>query len=492
MTSSSMLTKGVDPRRRAYILVTVAACAVAASVLAQDMTAYFCVTIPALAPLFVWLWTGAPGIPVLPAISGVYLIYYAFPLFRADIEAYGPQALVTAGATVGSFLVAASVGSLPFLLRAQRRARVSAQSFASTDQIVAVVFIGLVGGIVYNLALMTGNLTWLGASASVLRAVASTLTSVACYLLGSARASRLLVGQRWMLALVSLVGVIILSLGNLLLVGGLTNILAAVFGYVITAKRIPWVGLALAFAVVSVLQAGKYEMRQTYWASNSQTMEQVSVLQTPGMMVDWFTAGIVALASTDNGSTAPDVLERASLLHMVLLVQRATPDFIPYLEGETYELLPAMVAPRFLEPDKVASQAGLNLLSIRYGLQYVGSASSTTIGWGLVAEAYANFGFAAVFPVGFLFGAFCGFLMRLSTGAEPLSLPMFMTIAATLTLLNVELDFSYLVVTLAQTMAAVLLLAALPHLFRGRVRQSRAREAIAVEAEGPAARVHGV
>src|SRR5207244_12888029 len=130
-------------------------------------------------------------------------------------------------------------------------------------------------------------------------------------------------------------------------------------------------------------------MRQRYWSAHTQTMEQSSVFQVPAMTADWFTAGVGALASGSSNSSS--VLERASLLHMLLLVQRTTPDFIPYLEGKTYALLLAMLIPRFFEPEKTVSQAGLNLLSMRYGLQTVESTARTTIGWGLVAEAYANF-----------------------------------------------------------------------------------------------------
>jgi hypothetical protein len=474
MRPSSIFIKGLDRRRRAYVLGGAAACAAVGSLFAQDDVAYFFVVVPALVPLFIWLYMGAPGIPVLPAISGLFVIYYALPMLRSDIAAYGSQELITAGGAVGTFLLAASVGCLPFVLRAGRNPRISERSFASDNQIVVVIFAGLAGGIIYNLLIMTGNLAWLGATASVLRSVVSTLTSVACYLLGSARGSGVLAGQRWMLALATLSALIVASLGNLFLVGGFTNLLAAVFGYVISAKRIPWFGLTLAFAVASVLHAGKFEMRRMYWQPHTQSMQQMSIVEVPGMMVEWFAAGVSAIWSGDRES---DVLERASLLHMVLLVQRMTPDYIPYLEGETYALLPSMLVPRFLEPEKIQSQAVLNLLSVRYGLQYVDSTASTTIGWGMVAEAYANYSFAGVVVVGFLFGAFCGFLMRLSTGAAPLSLPMFVAIAATLGLLNVEMDFSYLAVTLAQTMIAVLMLAVLPRLVpKKRRRQSPAAE----------------
>ena len=53
-------------------------------------------------------------------------------------------------------------------------------------------------------ALISGGLSWLGTSVGLVRSVVLTLTSIACYLLGCARASGLLVGDRWALALAGL------------------------------------------------------------------------------------------------------------------------------------------------------------------------------------------------------------------------------------------------------------------------------------------------
>jgi hypothetical protein len=110
----------------------------------------------------------------------------------------------------------------------------------------------------------------------------------------------------------------------------------------------------------------------------------------------------------------------------------------------------------------------LNLLNIRYGLQNADSATNTTIGWGLISEALANFGYLGVILVGVFFGAGCGALMRFSAGAEVNSVPMFVTIASILTLFNLEADFAYLLTTLAQTVAAVLLPCLLLHFAAGR------------------------
>ncbi|MEA2994170.1 MAG: hypothetical protein QOD40_3090 [Alphaproteobacteria bacterium] len=472
------LSRNLDPRR-AFILRAAAVGLLLPAVFAQNAIAYLCIAGPVVVPLFLWLRAGAAGMPILPVISGLYFIYYAVPMLRGELTFYGSESLVEAGATVGAFLLAASLASWPFLSRARAR-RTSARNFVPDRQIVRLVFIGLTAGIIYYLALMSGSLNWLGPSISLVRSLALTLTSLACYFLGCARTSRLLVGGQWVAALAGMILLVILSLSNLLLVGGIMNLLAAFLGYIITGKRVPWFSMAMICAILAVLHAGKLQMRSTYWLPNSQFLEQSSAVELPAMMVDWFTGGVDALWSGGNES---DLLERATLLHMLLLVQRTTPDLVPYLGGDTYALLPSMLVPRFVEPDKPQSQAGLNLLSIRYGLQTLESTANTTIGWGVVAEAYANFGYIAVVIVGVFFGALCGALMRISAAAAPLSVPMLVTIAAALVLFNLELDLSYLIITLFQTVVSTVVFASLPKLWTSRRRRAIPAEAMLLNGE---------
>ena len=114
MNSVSLFSQALDPHRRAYILGAVTACVMTVGVFAQDLIAYLCVAIPAIVPLFLWMRAGALGMPVLPAISGLFFVYYAVPLLRSDIALYGSEELIGAAAMVGSFLVAASVASGEF------------------------------------------------------------------------------------------------------------------------------------------------------------------------------------------------------------------------------------------------------------------------------------------------------------------------------------------------------------------------------------------
>ena len=480
--------RAVDLRQAANLLRLIALCLLAASPFAVDPIAYMCVTIPVLVAPFLWVSSGAFGIPVLPVISALSYLYYAMPLLSGNtLAVYRPEDLVWAALSVGLFLTAASLAAWPFMgdgrgrkkmpptIRAPGKARLiktrSVNNLATNDELYRLIVIGLAAGILYYLALASGVASSLGTAIGVVRSVAVTLTSLACYLTGFARGAGLLTGQRWFAALAGFLLVTALSMSGLFLVGGAINIAAALLGYVLAAKRIPWIMLGVVFVVLSILNAGKLNIRNEYWERDNQSLKNSSIMQVPGMMVDWFAAGIGGTASKALGTRDPEnnsLLERTSLLHMVLAVQEATPSIIPYLEGGTYALLPSMLVPRFLQPDKTESQAGLNLLSVRYGRQRAEDTYKTTLGWGMVAEAYANYGNPAVIIVGALFGAFCGMLMRLSATAAPLSLAMLIAIASTLALCNLELDVSSLVVSMLQTYGGILLFSALPRVVKRR------------------------
>ena len=480
--------RAVDLRQAGNLLRLIALCLMAASPFAVDPIAYMCITIPVLVAPFLWVSSGAFGIPVLPVISALSYLYYAMPLLSGNtLAVYRPEDLVWAALSVGLFLTAASLAAWPFmgdgrgrnkpppLTRRPSKAQLirarSVNNLASNDELYRLIFIGLAAGILYHLSLASGAASYLGTAIGLVRSVAVTLTSLACYLTGFARGAGLLTGQRWFAALAGFLLVTALSMSGLFLVGGAVNIAAALLGYVLAAKRIPWIMLGVVFVILSILNAGKLNIRNEYWARDNQSLKSTSVTQLPGMMLDWFVAGIGGTVSKALGSRQPEsisLLERTSLLHMVLAVQEATPSIIPYLEGGTYALLPSMLVPRFLEPDKTESQAGLNLLSVRYGRQRAEDTYKTTLGWGMVAEAYANYGNPAVLVVGALFGALCGMLMRLSATAAPLSLAMLMAIASTLALCNLELDVSSLAVSMLQTAGGILLFAALPRFVKRR------------------------
>lgn len=477
MTANPASFRVVDPRQIGFIFQVISVGLLVASIFAQDPIAYLLVTIPVLVPAFIWVASGAFGMPVLPVVSALFYIYYAMPLLiGSTLATYRPEELVRAAFSVGLFLLAASVMAWPFAIdvrnrtnparkvapsrRAQAIRAKSLGNLASNDELFRLIFVGLAAGNIYYLAEASTYASYLGTSIGVVRAVCVTLASAACYLLGFARGVGALAGPRWVLALAGFFSLTILSISNLMLVGGALNMAAVLLGYMLAAKRIPWIVLGSAFALLTILNAGKTNMRNAYWAPDSQAVQNSSILGLPGMMANWLVSGVSGSVSA--GASSGRLLERTSLLHMVLAVQDATPAIIPYLEGESYALLPSMLMPRFLDPEKLESQAGLNLLSVRYGRERAEDTYKTTIGWGLVAEAYANFGNPGVIGIGMLFGLLCGVLMRLSATASPVSLVMLLTISSALTLCNLEMDFSSLVMSLLQTTGGILLFALLP------------------------------
>jgi hypothetical protein len=477
--------RAVNPRQLGVFFIAVTVVLLLLSVFAQDSIAYLCVTVPVLIPIFLWVSYGAYGIPVLPLIAVLFYLYYAMPLLIGDtLQVYKTSDLVWATLSVGYFLLAASLAAWPFLAPPRRRPRPASAGRASRyarslkesslrnisliGDLNRLIFVGLAAGVLFNAAIAGGQLGFLGSFAGLLRACVFPLTYVACYLTGFARGAGLLTGRRWLFAFGAFIAITALSMSSLFLVGGAMNIAAVVLGYVLGTKRLPWTGLIVAFALLSVLNAGKGTVREMYWARDSQSVQNASLTKVPGMLADWFVEGVSNIGSTAARARGPSLLERTSLLHMVLAVQEATPKIIPYLEGETYTMLPQMLVPRFVDPDKIESQAVLNLLSVRYGRENAENTGKTTIGWGMVSEAYANFGNLGVAAVGAVLGVLCGFLMRLSARAGPTSIAMLIAIASTLTLCNLEADFSYTMVTLFQTIVGVCLFAMLPRLRSGR------------------------
>jgi hypothetical protein len=235
-------------------------------------------------------------------------------------------------------------------------------------------------------------------------------------------------------------------------VGGIIYALATIFGYVIVAKRIPYGVLGMILVAVTVLHAGKGAMRQRYWETETNYGGVSSLLQVPQLAAEWVGEGIHVIV-TGSGEQSP--LDRTGLLQMILRVQSDTPNHIDYLMGETYALLPSILVPRFIDPDKPASQVGMDLLNIRYGILTVEGAAVTAVGWGFIAEAYANFGDLGVIGIALLFGFYCGMLQRWSVGAPTLSLPTLTCIAAMMTLMSIEADFIQIFLTSLQTTASV-------------------------------------
>ncbi len=435
----------------------------------SDFLAYLIVVGAALLPTILWIRLGRVGVPILPAVATLHILYYAVPMVRGreDLVEYSGGDILRAAGTVALYLVVAAFSAYHVQRRRERAASPHA-GLLSDAQMNALVFLGLGLGILFLAASSAGLLWSLGVFFGLVRSIALTAMMTASYFLGVARGKGSLRGMSWFLACTGLGLAIAISWSSLFLVGGLTFLLAASVGYVTTRGRIPWLIVGAAVVLVSILHAGKEEMRGRYWRQEG-AGGQASLLSLPRLALEWFRVGLESVGSSQKGRSA---LDRASLLQILLRAQLLTPSNIDYLRGETYALLPGMLIPRFLNPGKTKSQAGMDMLNIRYGLLTVEGTEKTAVGWGLISEGYANFGYLGVAGIGELVGLAAGWLTRWSARGSTVSVPTLLAVAALVGLINLEQDLSGLVTSLLQSVGAVFVFVAFLRLFPKRSRRA--------------------
>ena len=130
--------------------------------------------------------------------------------------------------------------------------------------------------------------------------------------------------------------------------------------------------------------------------------------------------------------------------------------------GATYTIIPRLLVPRILDPDKPHSHQGTAMLNINYGLQSLEETEGTTIGWGLLNEAYANFGLAGVIAIACLLGALFGFIGRLSAGAPLMSFENM--VGVTFAVIAIQAEFTMAVFATVLFQSLMVLLLVLPFL----------------------------
>lgn len=418
----------------------------------QQLLAYFAVLATAVLPSVLWLRAGAPGIPVLPAVALAYVPYFAWPVLSGSESMlnYTLDEILRAGITVAGFLLTATIVWQVVAGRVRSHGQLLVD-FVDATRATRFVLFALFMGVAYQAANSLGWLALLGSYYGLVRTIAGTFVTIACFLAGVMRGQGQLRGTPFVAAGAGVFLLIALSWSSLLLVGGIVYGLASLLGYVIVARRIPWRVVIPVLLAVTVLHAGKGEMRAKYWGGSYG--EVPSYTGVVGLMGEWVAAGLGAIARGEPGQS---LIERTSLLQMVLLAQAQTPDSIDYLGGATYAMLPAILVPRFIESDKPASQVGMDLLNVSYGVLTIEGTATTAIGWGLIAEGYANFGYMGVFGVAVVLGAVCGLLALWNANATGLvALSNMSSVAAMMGLISVELDSIQLISSQLQSFGVI-------------------------------------
>ena len=196
----------------------------------------------------------------------------------------------------------------------------------------------------------------------------------------------------------------ILASVSLLLIKSLTLLLLVLVGYFSSSRRVPILAISLVLPLFVILHAGKSKMRNIYWGDYAKA---VSMSDLPSFYTEWFQYGFEAggnLGGEDEELNGSSLFERASLIQIICFTVDVIPERLPYLNGQSYTIIPPQVIPRFLWADKPSPNVSMKVLAVHLGLLSVEQAETTSIGFGLIAEAFANAGFIAVVVLGFSIG----------------------------------------------------------------------------------------
>ncbi len=393
----SMLVLGVLVATELYFMFT-------AKVRASEHLQLGCVMIfLAFLPAYLWARRGRSTLPVFEVILFTTLNTYGLPLLNGheNLNFYSESDITAAAISVIIFQLAAIATYQLF------RGRASLSPFwreeIITRDIARILGYGLLLNTLY-IILSTFTRVIPSDLMSILRAVFFGIGIISVFTLSR----RLGLGQlssfeKVFFALnlsIQVTGMI----ATLFLVGAVSTLLLALIGYISARGRIPVVICVLLFVTIALLHAGKSPMRDKYWKGSVRTVPTMAEL--PNFFFEWIQYGLASAdADTEQDKKITSKLvERTSLIHILCLVTNRSPQLLPHLDGETYADIPAQFVPRIFWSDKPLGHVSNTRLSVYYGLQTEAETATTTIGFGMLAEAYANFGYFGLGALGVLVG----------------------------------------------------------------------------------------
>jgi hypothetical protein len=408
----------------------------------------------ALVPAYIWCRKPSLGLPIYPLFAMTFVWKYAYPLAGDDemITIYDDGAGLQAGLTVSMFLL---VGTISWCAanRWVPRARgpVRAMARGKGD----MLFIGLLlAAALFNLS-MAGHWIYLtGGAVSIVRAGVLGLASVGIFILAYRAGAGELNGVKKAAFGATLLLFLISHSMTLFMIDLILATTLAGAAYVIGGGRIPWKTAALALMLFVVLHAGKSEMRDKHWLYE-EVNAPIQLYQYPTFLAEWIGYGWDVLTSPPREDAPWSLAQRMSLIPLLLKVQAETPEKRPYLNGETYAIIPGLLVPRVLNPKKLNVHEGAHLLSIHYGLQTREATETSTIAWGPLIESYANFGTLGVIMLAIVIGGLNGAVGKFASGVPILSLRMLIAIVFAAMALQVEWTAGVYVTAVFQSLVIV-------------------------------------
>jgi hypothetical protein len=382
----------------------------------------------AVMPFYLWLLGWSHGLPIWPVFALVTGVTYALPMIQdsAALVGYNSGEIITGGMTTIGFLLLGTMIWVSLTGRTQRPPRAVLMIERANSVRYLLLFVG--AGLLFGVNQFTGWIQFPGNSMAVVRGITGSLNTMGLFVLAFYLGRGLLDKQSTILFLAGAVATMLMNMTSLMLAQAVVPAAMVVFGYMLGSNKVPWRALLMIFVVMGLLHPGKYEMRTRYWDPES-GVQRLTLLTLPQFYADWLGYGLEEVGSVAGIVTGPkkedaasSIFERSGNLHMLLLVQKKTPTEVPYFDGATYAPIPRLLIPRFIDDQKGISHAGNVMLTVNYGLQTIEQTASTSIGWGLLPEAYANFGYLGIAGLAIVLAIFYGLITNITVGVPMTSL----------------------------------------------------------------------
>jgi hypothetical protein len=386
------------------------------------------VALVALLPLYLWLLGWSHGLPIWPVFVLVTGINYALPMLQdpESLDAYTATDIITGGISVVGFVLLGTMIWLSMTSRASKAPR----TILMIEQAHAVRYLQMFVwfGVLFAVNEFAGWVHFPGNTMQVVRGIAGSLSTMGLFVLAYYHGRGLLNKQELTLFAGGAVLTMMANMTSLMLANAVVPVAMVIFGYMLGSNKIPWRVTAIAFVIMALLHPGKYEMRNIYWSGSAEA-KPLTLFTLPGFYWDWIGYGLEEIGGVtgvvkgrEEEGGASSVFERAGSLHMLLLVQKKAGIDVPYLNGASYAPIPRLLIPRFIDDQKGISHAGNVMLTVNYGVQTIEQTAGTSIFWGLVPEAYANFGYLGMAGLAVVLALFYGWITNLSVGVPMTSL----------------------------------------------------------------------
>ncbi|MEH1863706.1 MAG: hypothetical protein V7K69_01505 [Nostoc sp.] len=417
----------------------------------------------ALLPAYLWCADRAKGLPIFPIMTLTYLGTHAFPLVskNPNILKYPESLRFDAALAVVIFMVVGTITWLAFVRREPQG--ISKIKVFKPNQITPFFLQIIVFSITFDFLQNTGYIWSIIPSSiyTILKTALPSLTNLGLMILGyQLGAKRLIIRDSRLFILLAIILVFQSGVGLYLNVAGVYVVLTSL-GWMLGSKKLPWRLLLITFIMISFLNLGKGETRANYWNQGSIQPSQYTTLYITWINNSWQQINTSKDSIGKHKSKPESLDDRSSIIHMLMKAISETGTIREYMQGKTYVIIPQLVTPRIFNSNKIRGSEATNILSIYYGLQTYKDTLSTEISWGLLQEAYANFGRVGCAGLGIFLGSLYGWITRLTMNVPITSYRFLVSLILLMLSLKTELTLGSFLSVLSQSTMLLLVIRSL-------------------------------